>query len=278
VREVAARWKVSIRTVYRTIERRVMGKVRKARPPGPRRGFGPHQAPPAMRDLVCAFREKHPHKGQEYAHHKLKREGVVTVPSPSTIRRIWRKRGLMPGKVKRRQQRGKWEIARAAGPGFFQIDTVYLPGGRFAICAIDWLGKWVKVWIVEMRTARVCARFLLRLLQDSPHPVHAIQTDNGGEFMGAFHDTALSLGLKHFYAWTRCPDMNGVVERFNRTLKEESDLGAVTENTSTKQMRKIARAFVHEYNTERPHKALDYLTPSEYLSRYPHTFPLPNPV
>jgi hypothetical protein len=34
------------------------------------------------------------------------------------------------------------------------------------------------------------------------------------------------LGLKHYLARARCPDRKGKVERFNRTLREETPLGA----------------------------------------------------
>ncbi|WP_435051101.1 integrase core domain-containing protein [Desulfacinum infernum] len=58
------------------------------------------------------------------------------------------------------------------------------------------------------------------------------------------------------------PEQNGVIERFMRTLKEE----CIWLNlfSSFAEAKAIIEAWIHEYNTERPHQELGYVSPGEY--------------
>ena len=59
------------------------------------------------------------------------------------------------------------------------------------------------------------------------------------------------------------PQSNGKIERFHKTLKSKcvrtQALGGFEE------AKKIIEAYVHEYNHERLHSALNYLTPADSL-------------
>lgn len=57
-----------------------------------------------------------------------------------------------------------------------------------------------------------------------------------------------------------------LVERFNRTFREDV-LDSYMFDSLT-QARKYANAWVWMYNNERPHSALGYLTPVEFLLKY----------
>ena len=65
----------------------------------------------------------------------------------------------------------------------------------------------------------------------------------------------------------RSPKLNGCVERANRTHTEEfyelyhGDLDLPT-------LRKALLAWEQRYNTYRPHQALNYLTPAQFLDTY----------
>ena len=53
-----------------------------------------------------------------------------------------------------------------------------------------------------------------------PVCVKSVQVDGGSEFRGAFNEKALEVGLKVYVLPARRPQRNGVVERFNRTLRD----------------------------------------------------------
>ena len=73
------------------------------------------------------------------------------------------------------------------------------------------------------------------------------------------------LGIRHEFVWKHTPEQNGHVGSFHVTLKREyvwphgfarfQDAEVV-----------LAKAFV-DYNEDRIHYALDYLTPSEFVCK-----------
>jgi len=72
-------------------------------------------------------------------------------------------------------------------------------------------------------------------------------------------------GLDTEYITPYTPEQNGVVERFMRTLKEECIwLHTFTSFTEAKRM---IEDWIREYNTERPHQELGYLSPVEYKQK-----------
>ncbi len=92
-----------------------------------------------------------------------------------------------------------------------------------------------------------------------------IRTDNGPEF----RSKQFQCWLKNNYIeWSRIrkgkPQENAIVERFNRTYREDV-LNAHVFNTID-EAQEITNAFMEEYNTIRPHEALNYQTPSTYAA------------
>ena len=174
---------------------------------------------------------------------------------------------------------GRWHQLRQQGAGFFQLDTMYLQGDRFAFCAIDTGSRYAYIEVAESRDGQRAAAFLHRLTQVYPGKLLAVQTDNGAEFHGGFQKLVKKLQLPHYFAWVRCLDQNGMVERFVRTAREESDLGMVSPTTPTAQLQGLAERFLHHYNHERLHSRLDWHSPCEYLYHHTHLHkenPLPD--
>ncbi|WP_281273113.1 integrase core domain-containing protein [Desulfosoma caldarium] len=69
-------------------------------------------------------------------------------------------------------------------------------------------------------------------------------------------------GLRPEYITPYSPQQNGMIERFMRTLKEE----CIWLNlfSSFDEAKAIIEGWIREYNTERPHQELGYLSPVEY--------------
>lgn len=62
------------------------------------------------------------------------------------------------------------------------------------------------------------------------------------------------------------PTQNAYIERFNGSYRYEI-LNAYT-FSRMKEVRQITERWMHEYNNERPHASLGYLSPNQYLQRY----------
>jgi putative transposase len=104
------------------------------------------------------------------------------------------------------------------------------------------------------------------LMESRGTPEH-IRCDNGPEFISnAMKECLREAGCETIYIAPGSPWQNGVVESFNRTLRDEclnmnifhGGLEAI----------EIIEDWRIEYNEHRPHSSLGYLTPSEFAARY----------
>jgi transposase InsO family protein len=137
-----------------------------------------------------------------------------------------------------------------------QVDTLEvrpLPGVVLKqFTARDVISRWDVVEAYRRATATTATRFLDTLQQRLPFPLRAIQVDGGSEFAAAFEQACQQRGLHLFVLPPRSPKLNGCVERAQRTHTEE-----FYEVTPC--------SWQH---TVRPHQALDYSTPQEFLAQW----------
>ncbi len=73
-------------------------------------------------------------------------------------------------------------------------------------------------------------------------------------------------GLKLFVLPPRSPQLNGAVERAQRTHTEEF-YAIASSSFQIAQLNRELRAWERTYNTIRPHQALGYRTPQEFLTQ-----------
>ncbi len=101
-----------------------------------------------------------------------------------------------------------------------------------------------------------------------------ILTDNGKVFTGRFNQPPVEVlfdricrenGIEHLHTQPRSPTTTGKVERFHRALRTEFRTDRVFVDLATAQAE--LDEWVHDYNHDRPHQALDMATPaSRFLS------------
>jgi putative transposase len=114
---------------------------------------------------------------------------------------------------------------------------------------------------VSLPAGRV-TRYLDNLAEYHGYPL-TIRVVNGPEFTGkTFIDWAKSHGITMGYIQLCSPYQDGYVERFNRTCRTEV-LDLYLFNNLV-QGRRITEEWLTIYNTERPHEALNNMTPLEY--------------
>ena len=100
-----------------------------------------------------------------------------------------------------------------------------------------------------------------------PFPIRAIQVDGGSEFQDAFEEECQRRGIRLFVLPPRSPKLNGHVERAQRTHTEE--FYEVTDTSfELPELNQALFEWEKVYNTIRPHQALGYLTPLEFLEQY----------
>jgi transposase InsO family protein len=132
--------------------------------------------------------------------------------------------------------------------------------------AIDVVSRWSVPTIAGNATARLATKALEAIIDRSPFPIRAIQVDGGSEFMAGFEDACREKGILLFELPPRSPKLNGRVERANRTYRDEF-YHCSTATPTVAGFASHLRRWEHTYNHLRPHQALDFLTPAEFLSQ-----------
>jgi transposase InsO family protein len=97
--------------------------------------------------------------------------------------------------------------------------------------------------------------------------VERVLTDNGSAYKSfAFRDACAVAGIRHTRTKPRHPWTNGRAERFIGTIQREC---AYRDQFTSDAERALSIAlFIPWYNTQRPHRALGGLTPSDWLARW----------
>lgn len=160
----------------------------------------------------------------------------------------------------------------------WHVDTIILTlsegGYRYLVTAIDEVSKIAYARLYTSHSSRCTKDFLERLAYLTENKVVNLHHDNGSEFRKEFEKACESMGLPQWYSRPYTPKDNAVLERFNRTIQEEFmdtiDIGSEDVDAFNKRL----LDWLIEYNFRRPHQALDYQTPLEYLdSYYPQVLP-----
>jgi transposase InsO family protein len=235
-------------------------------------------------ESVLALREEYPCWGKDKLSVLLRRSGWHT--SSSTVGRILvdlKKRGVLHepprGLVKthRRHQRRKYAIRKPRDypvqqPGdLVQVDTLDVRpldcGTLKHFTARDVISRWDVLEAHQRATANTASEFLDTLLARMPFRIKAIQVDGGSEYRAEFEEACQRLGLKLFVLPPHSPKLNGCVERAHRTHLEEF-YAVIPDSAQLEKLNIALYKWERVYNQIRPHQALDYLTPAEYIKKY----------
>jgi putative transposase len=233
--------------------------------------------------VVLKLREQYPRWGKDKLVVLLRKQGFKV--STSMVGRIIRRlkdRGLLQEPVRnhvsarKRISKRPYAIRKPKDytvkqPGdLVQLDTLDirpLPGMVFKhFTARDVISRWDTLEVYSRATSTTAARFLDKLERCTPFPIRAVQVDGGSEFEAVFEEECQKRNIKLFVLPPRSPKLNGCVERAHRTHTEE--FYEVTDcSFDLADLRVELSKWETIYNTARPHQALDYLTPFQFLEQ-----------
>lgn len=74
--------------------------------------------------------------------------------------------------------------------------------------------------------------------------------------------------LKHLFTYPKSPKINGVIERFNRTIKEDCLEVYYDELDDIQKINSRLSKYLNFYHNERVHKTLGNRTPAEVVGHY----------
>ncbi|PIT89000.1 MAG: hypothetical protein COU27_02435, partial [Candidatus Levybacteria bacterium CG10_big_fil_rev_8_21_14_0_10_36_7] len=164
---------------------------------------------------------------------------------------------------------------KVSSPGYIEMDSVvlYVNGIRHNfMCLIDVYTKFAHVRKVKTISSLQAKITFQEFQQLTPHKIHTVQTDNGSEFFKYFHHYLDEQNIQHQFIYPKSPKINGVVERFNRTVQEEfiNRNEEIYYNLDAFQVK--LQKYLDWYNTKRPHMALNYLSPQQFIqSNFPES-------
>jgi transposase InsO family protein len=276
VAEVAERYGVSRQSVHVWLRRYAEGGLPGLADRSHRPRSHPAQLDAAVTAVICQLRRDHPRWGPRRLLHELRERGVSPVPSRSTVYRVLVREHLVAGR-RRRRPRSSFTPWQRPGPMMlWQLDItgkVFLADGTELklVTGIDDHSRFVVIaQVVRRATGRaVCAAFASALVgYGCPEQV---LTDNGKQFTGKFNRPrpaevlfdrmCRKNGIEHLLTAFRHPTTTGKIERWHQTLQQEwlQDQQPCPDLQAAQAM---VDAFRDEYNTRRPHQALDMATPA----------------
>jgi len=251
----------------------------------------PRQVATAVEVAVAEMRREHPRWGAKRIRMELLRRPVEgeAVPAERTIVRILARQGLVRSRPRKRPRESfvRWE---RPGPmqlwGMDIVADIHLVDPTTGVIreakvvtAVDDHSRFcVIATVVEHATGRAVCLALAAALARFGVP-EEILTDNGKQFTDRFGSHGEVLfdricrrnGITHRLTHPFSPNENGKVERFHGTFRPDF-LDSADTFTSLEAAQAAVDVWVADYNTNRPHQALDDkvpVTPSDRFTPVP---------
>jgi putative transposase len=210
--------------------------------------------------------------GYRRLHVLLRREGVHA--NHKRVHRLYRLAGLA---VRRRRRRMRVALERQplllpSGPNeVWSMDFVMdrlEDGRRLKVLTVvdDFTKEAVEIALDHGMGSHYVVRVLENVVRFRGKPA-AIRTDQGPEFTAnALDQWAYRNGITLKLIQPGKPMQNGYVESFNGKFRDE----CLNEHwfSTLAEARAIIASWRRDYNENRPHSAIDYLTPAEYGARH----------
>jgi transposase InsO family protein len=235
-----------------------------------------NQLPAQVESLIVSLKRDKPHWGARKLRELLVRRlnGDVRVPAKSTIHAVLDRHGLVSRARRRRNRAEGTPLSLAAAPNDLWCadfkGEFKLGNGRYCypLTVTDQASRYLLMCeALESVREELAFTAFQRLFQERGLPT-AIRSDNGVPFAspnGLYNLSKLAvwwlrLGIAIERIKPGRPQQNGRHERMHLTLKKEA-----TRPAGMNSLQQQARfdSFLEEFNTERPHEALDMACPAE---------------
>lgn len=241
----------------------------------------PRQTPAAVEERVLALRDAHPTWGGTKLRRTLLIQGMDDVPAASTITAILRRHDRIDPAASL-AHRPVHRLEAAAPNDLVQLDfTGHFPVGRgrcHPLPVLDDHSRFLLgLWACADEQGTTVRPLLTELFRHYGLPQRML-CDNGppwgtrqsGPQLTVLTVWLLRLGIEVIHGRPRHPQTQGKLERLNKTL-----IADVIQGRTFASLAEVQLAFDRyraEYNSVRPHQALDLATPSSRYTLSPRPF------
>lgn len=234
---------------------------------------------------IRRLREEHPNLGKNKIRPLLKRfceKMKLDCPCPETIGNLIRDMGGLrkfPKKIKyngrivreeKRKKIRKPKHFKATHAGHcVSLDTVerFVHGNkRYIVTFTDLYSRFSFAAATTSHASLFAKQFFEVIQIVFPYKMEYVLTDNGSEFLKHFDEELRNQHLTHWHTYPKTPKMNAHCERFNRTIQEEFVDYHAFRLLNPDHFNEKLIEYLLWYNTERPHHALNYQSPLEFLT------------
>lgn len=155
-------------------------------------------------------------------------------------------------------------------PGYLELDSITLYALNkklYFVTVIDVVTRLAWCKLVPSLSSTQARLALAEFQLFCPYAVREVQTDNGKKFLNEFEIYLQEQRIVHQFIYPHSPKINGIVERFNRTIQDEflSRCDELYTQEWDKFQTKLT-GYLTWYNTQRPHYSLNYQSPIQYLT------------
>ena len=239
-----------------------------------------NQLPEPIEQMIVRLKKEKPHWGARKIRELLVRRlaGDVRIPAKSTVHAVLDRHGLVRHARKRSRNKAMGTpLSEGAEPNDLwaaDFKGEFKLGNRkycYPLTVTDHSSRFVLLCEALESTKQVTAFTAFQRLFEERGLPGAIRTDNGLPFAspnGLYNLSKLSvwwlrLGISIERIKPGCPQQNGRHERMHLTLKKET-----TRPAQLNSLQQQARfdEFISEFNSERPHEALNMKFPQELYS------------
>jgi transposase InsO family protein len=244
----------------------------------------PRKTAKGMEEQILRVRNKHWSWGGRKIHHYLARNGYEEVPHPNTITDILRRHGRLYEWSQKEIGKPYKRFERSEANDLWQMDfkghfPLLLNNRCHPLTVLDDHSRYaIGLKACSDEKKETVRSALIKIFNTYGLPKQ-INVDNGPPWgnsnLRIYTELAMwmmRLGIEITHSSPHHPQTNGKDERFHRTLKQEL-LNFKTIKT-LEESQKYFDEWRHEYNTERPHEALNYDVPIKHYRVSERKYPL----
>lgn len=216
---------------------------------------------------ILDYQARHPLNGYRRLALMMLDENLVAV-SPSSVYRVLKQAGRLDRRGFSPSKKGTGFVQPLRPHAHWHVDISYvnLAGTFYYLCTVlDGYSRYIVHWeLRESMTEAEVETIVQRALEQQPGEKPRIISDNGPQFIARdFKEFIRLTGMTHVRTSPYYPQSNGKRERWHGSLKRECLRPACPEDAA--EARRRVGAYVEEYNHQRLHSALGYITPADKL-------------
>ncbi len=191
-------------------------------------------------------------------------DGDIVAVSPSSVYRVLLEAGVMRKWDRKPSKKGTGFIQPLKAHEHWHVDISYINinGTFYYLCSVlDGCSRYIVNWEIRESMKESEVEIILeRGKEKYPLAMPRIISDNGPQFIAKdFKEYIRISGMTHVKTSPFYPQSNGKIERWHKTLKQESIRPHCP--VSLEDARRIVNDYVEYYNNVRLHSTIGYVAP-----------------